>query len=68
MDDPILEEIWRGREEHAAQFNWDIHAIFEDYRRSEAERDWPRASFGPRRIAKMAPVEEIADAAADSQK
>ena len=52
MKDPIVEEIRRYREEHAAQFNYDLAAIFADLRRSEAERDWPRASFPPRRTRK----------------
>lgn len=50
MEDHIVEEVRRIREAHAAQFNYDVAAIFADLRRSEAERDWPRASFAPRRI------------------
>ena len=50
MQDHIVEEVRRIREEHAAQFNYDLDAIVEDLRRSESERDWPRASFAPRRI------------------
>ncbi len=55
MKDHIVEEVRRIREEHAAQFDYDVDAILADLRRSEAERDWPRASFGPRRIEKPAP-------------
>ena len=54
MQDPIVEEIRKIREEHAAQFNYDLDAIVADLRRSEAERDWPRASFGPRRVQAQA--------------
>lgn len=50
MRDPIVEEIRRVREEHAARFNFDLEAIVADLMRSEADRDWPRASFSPRRI------------------
>ena len=50
MEDQIVDELRRIREAHAAQFNYDVAAIFADLRRSEAERDWPRASFAPRRI------------------
>ena len=33
MKDPIVDEVRRIREEHAAQFNYDIDAICEDIRR-----------------------------------
>jgi len=55
MKDHIVAEIRRTRDEHAAQFNYDVDTISADLRRSEAERDWPRASFGPRRIEKPVP-------------
>ena len=35
MKNPILEEIWRGREKHAAKFNFDPHAIAADLRKQE---------------------------------
>ena len=50
MEDPIVDEVRRIRDEHAAQFNYDIDAIVADLKRTEAARDWPRASFAPRRI------------------
>lgn len=37
MKDKIVEEIHRHRAQHAQRFNYDIHAICEDIRRSEAE-------------------------------
>ena len=55
MKDPIVEEVRRIREAHAARFNYDIDAIVADLKRSEAERDWPRASFGPCRVEKPVP-------------
>jgi len=55
MKDHIVEEVRRVREEHAAQFNFDLDAIVADLKRSEAERDWPRAFSGPRRIERSAP-------------
>ena len=54
MKDHIVEEVRRIREEHAAQFNYDVAAIIADLNRTEAERDWPRASFAPRRIPSLA--------------
>jgi hypothetical protein len=52
MEDPIVEEIRRIREEHAAEFNYDLDAIFADLKRLEAESKQPRVSFGPRRPGK----------------
>jgi hypothetical protein len=39
MKDPIVAEIHRYRATHAKRFNYDIRAIGEDIRRSEAESD-----------------------------
>jgi hypothetical protein len=55
MEDPVVEEVRRIREEHAARFNFDIDAIFADYERLEMENKRPRVSFGPRRIEKPMP-------------
>jgi hypothetical protein len=60
MEDPIVEEVRRIREEHAAQFNYDIDAIFADYKRLEAESTRTHVSFGPRRIEEpMPPLEPV---------
>jgi uncharacterized protein (DUF433 family) len=37
--DPIVDEVRRVRDEHAARFNYDLRAIFADLRRSEQARD-----------------------------
>lgn len=52
MNDPIVEEIRKYREEHAARFNYDLDTIIADIQRSQAARDWPIASFEPQRITK----------------
>jgi hypothetical protein len=39
IDDPIVQEVRKLREEHAARFNYDLQAIFKDLKRSEAERN-----------------------------
>ena len=54
--DPIIEEIHRYREEHAAKFNYDIHAIFEDWKREEEKlRKQGRkfAAYAPRRAIRL---------------
>ena len=60
MEDCILEEVRRIREEYAAHFNYDLKAICADLKRMEKESKGPRVSFGPRRVetpVSAAPVE-----------
>lgn len=45
MKDPIIEELHRIRKEHAAEFNFDLDAIFADLKRFEAAIGRPRVSF-----------------------
>ncbi len=63
MKDHIVEDVRRVRDEHAAQFNYDLDAIVADLKQSEAERDWPRASFKPRRVQRLV---SATDAAVDN--
>ena len=37
MKDPIIEEIRRIREEHSKQFNYDLDAICEDYKKHQSK-------------------------------
>jgi hypothetical protein len=50
-EDPIVAEIRRVREEHAAKFNYDLHAICEDLREQERQSGRKFVSYPPRRIA-----------------
>lgn len=45
MEDHIVEEVRVIREEHAAQFNYDVDAIFADLKRMELESGRPRVSL-----------------------
>jgi hypothetical protein len=36
-EDEILEEIYKGREEHAKLLNYDIKAICEDWRKKQVQ-------------------------------
>ena len=38
MNDPIVDEVRRVRDTHAASFNYDLHAIFLDIKKREKER------------------------------
>ena len=55
MQDEIVAEVRRIREEHAARFGYDVDAIYADLKRLEKDAKGPRVSFGPRRLAKVAP-------------
>ena len=48
--DPIVEEVRKVREEHAARFNHDLKAIAEDLRRRQAESGHKIVSYPPRRV------------------
>ena len=37
--DPIVEEVRQQREAHARQFDYDLHAIYQDLKRQEQESD-----------------------------
>ena len=50
--DPIIDEIHREREEHAARFDYDMHRIVEDIK-EQASRILPNAklvSLPPKRV------------------
>jgi hypothetical protein len=50
MKDPIVEEVRKGREEHAARFNYDMDAIFEDLKRLEKASGHVLVNLKPKRI------------------
>ena len=45
LDDPIVEEIHRHREEYAKRFNYDIHAMVADLRKREQQHPERLVSF-----------------------
>jgi hypothetical protein len=53
MEDSIVEEVRKSREEHAARFNYDVDAIFEDLKRLEREYGSAVVSMEPKRILKV---------------
>lgn len=38
MNDPIVDQVRKVRDAHAAGFNYDLHAIFLDIKKREKER------------------------------
>ena len=53
MEDPIVEEVRKVREEHAARFNYNLSAIFDDLKKREREAGVEVASLKPARMAKV---------------
>ena len=47
-DDPIVAEVRKFRDEHAARFNYDIDAIVQDLQASERNSNRPVVSFAPK--------------------
>lgn len=46
--DPIVDEVRKAREAHAAEFDYDLSAICSDLRRKEKESGHPVVSRQPR--------------------
>lgn len=59
-EDPIVEEIRKVREEHAARFNYDLDAIYQDLRRIQQEsgREYVDFSRKPDSAALHAPCHD----------
>ena len=51
MNDPIVEEIHKYREQYAARFNYDLAAICKDLRKRAAESGRMVVSLPPKRIS-----------------
>lgn len=49
MNDPIVDEVRRVRDAHAAMFNYDLDAIFRDIKQQEKESGLTFISYPPRR-------------------
>ena len=50
MNDPIVDEVRRVRDAHAARFNYDFDAIFRDIKEQEKKSGRKFVSFAPLRL------------------
>lgn len=50
IDDPIVEEVRKHRQVHAARFNYDLAAIFADLIEREKNSSRPVVNRPPRRV------------------
>lgn len=48
-NDEIVEEVRKARDEYAAQFNYDLEAIFKDIKQQEEKSDREVVSLPPRK-------------------
>ncbi len=53
-NDPIVEEIRQIRDEYAAQFNYDLLALFQDLKQQEQLNPKTHHRLQPKRIAQSA--------------
>ncbi|MEI8373948.1 MAG: hypothetical protein WCJ35_14055 [Planctomycetota bacterium] len=54
MNDPIVAEVRKVREEYARQFNFDLHAMCEDLRRKQKLSGGPVVSFPKKPVRTLA--------------
>jgi hypothetical protein len=57
MNDPIVDEVRRVRDDHAAKFNYDLDAIFQDIKEQEKKSGLKFVSYPPRRIEPTKPLQ-----------
>lgn len=50
--DPIVAEVRKIREAHAAEYNYDLRAIYAALKKAEEQSQRPKVSFSPKRIAR----------------
>ena len=61
MHDPIVEEVRRVREEHAARFNYDLDAIFQDIKEAERKSGRHFVNYPPRSPEPVLPIRTPSD-------
>lgn len=65
--DPIVDEVRRVRDAHAARFNYDLDAIFRDIKEQEKRSGRKFVSFAPAEAAPLPPPESNSEPNEPSQ-
>ncbi len=60
MNDPIVDEVRRIREEHAARFNYDLWAIFKDIKEQQERSGLDFVSFSALQDQVIPPISDSA--------
>ena len=53
MTDPIIEELYKIRQDYASQFNYDLEAIYRDLKEKQAQSQQPVYSFEDKKPPKI---------------
>ena len=61
-EDPIVEEVRKVREAHAARFNYDLRAIYRDLKEQERKSGRAFVSYPPRRVQLAAQTGTVQEA------
>jgi|COG998Drversion2_1049125.scaffolds.fasta_scaffold1494745_1 hypothetical protein len=51
-DDPIVKDVRKIRDAHAAKFGYDLHAIFQDLKRQEKESNCKYINLPPKIVSR----------------
>ena len=61
-EDPIVEEVRKARDAHAAKFNYDLQAIYRDLKEQEKQSSRPFVSYPPKRITRAEKAHTVLEA------
>jgi hypothetical protein len=61
-EDPIVEEVRKAREAHAAKFNYDLQAIYQDVKEQEKHSGRTFVSYPPKRIPRAEKASAVPEA------
>jgi hypothetical protein len=67
MNDPIVDEVRRVRDAHAAMFNYDLDAIFQDIKEQEKKSGLKFVSYPPRKTEPNQALQPTRAAAPNSE-
>ena len=67
MNDPIVDEVRRVRDAHAAMFNYDLDAIFQDIKEQEKKSGLKFVSYPPRRVEPIQTTGAAIPASSDAE-
>jgi hypothetical protein len=61
-EDPIVEEVRKTRDAHAAKFNYDLQAIYRDLKEQEKHSGRTFVSYPPKRITRAEKASTVPEA------
>jgi hypothetical protein len=61
-EDPIVEEVRKARDAHAAKFNYNLQAIYRDLKEQEKQSGRTFVSYPPKRIPEAEKAHTVLEA------